>query len=177
VDRALRIRTSTEGPATILLSFVTALSAVRLQREFGRIVYLSCAFRLSRFIYEHCSFTITHSGVLWPSQLRTTCIDVQIYKKMSRALHSSSPSGGCFLPQSRARDLHTPMVLYMHVSGVRFPLRSIYSTAKSNLYLVVGAQGRSGSGSKEKNPFACRKLSPGSPGCIHNRSDNVKPLN
>jgi hypothetical protein len=32
-------------------------------------------------------------------------------------------------------------------------------------------------GSKEKNSFPCRNMSPGSPGWIHDRSDNVKPLN
>ena len=65
----------------------------------------------------------------------------------------------------------------MHVSGIRFPLRSLTSRAKNNLYLLAGPQGRSVIGSKEKNRFPCRQFSPGCPGCIHDRSDNIKPLN
>jgi hypothetical protein len=55
----------------------------------------------------------------------------------------------------------------MHVSGIRFPLRSLNSRAKSNLYLLAGPQGRSVFGSKEKNHFPCRQLSPGCSWCIH----------
>jgi len=55
----------------------------------------------------------------------------------------------------------------MHVSGIRFPLRSLNSRAKSSLYLLAGPQGRSAFCSKEKNRFPCRQLSPGCPGCIH----------
>ena len=65
----------------------------------------------------------------------------------------------------------------MHESGIRFPLRSLYSRTKSKFYLLAGPQSRSVLGGKEKNIFPCRQLSPGCPGSIHDRCDNVKPLN
>jgi hypothetical protein len=177
VDRALRISTSTGSPATILLSFITALSAVRLDREFDRLVCLPCAFPLLRFIYEHCSFTITRTGVLWPSQLRTTCIDVKIYKKISTALHSSSPSRGLLPTTKESQGSSNSNGTVDACNWCTFSSSVALFPAKSNLDLLVGPQGRSVFGSKEKNRFPCRQLSPGSPGCIHDRSENVKPLN